>query len=73
MLAGSTIGVLIIGPTIIGFIPVMMVGVLIFVLGFELFLEAVWEPRKKLKVLEYLTVSSQPHSCKDSRMWLTSS
>jgi SulP family sulfate permease len=73
MLAGFTIGVLIIGPSIIGFIPVMMVGVLIFVLGFELFLEAVWEPRKKLKVLEYLTVSSQPHSCKDSRMWLTSS
>jgi sulfate permease, SulP family len=48
---------LMIGPVIIGFIPVMMVGVLIFVLGFELFLEAVWEPRKKLKLLEYLTVS----------------
>ena len=57
MLAISTVGVLIIGPVIIGFIPVTMVGVLIFVLGFELFLEAVWEPRKKLKLLEYLTVS----------------
>lgn len=57
MLAILTMGVLIIGPVIIGFIPVSMVGVLIFVLGFELFTEAVWEPRKKLKLLEYLTVS----------------
>lgn len=57
MLAVFTIGVLVIGPVIIGFIPVMMVGTLIFVLGFELFLEAVWLPRKKLKLLEYLTVS----------------
>lgn len=56
MLAIVTVGVLIIGPVIIGLIPVMMVGVLIFVLGLELFLEAVWEPRKKLKVLEYITV-----------------
>jgi MFS superfamily sulfate permease-like transporter len=57
MLAIFTVGVLVVGPVIIGFIPVMMVGVLIFVLGFELFLEAIWEPRKKLKLLEYLTVS----------------
>ncbi|KAH8663149.1 sulfate transporter family protein-like protein [Tricladium varicosporioides] len=56
MLAILTMGVLIIGPAIIGLIPVMMVGVLIFVLGLELFLEAVWEPRKKLKLLEYITV-----------------
>ncbi len=57
MLAAFTVGVLMIGPIIIGFIPVTMVGVLIYVLGFELFREAVWEPRKKLKLLEYLTVS----------------
>ena len=57
MLAIFTTGVLIIGPFIIRFIPVSMVGTLIFVLGFELFTEAVWEPRKKLKLLEYLTVS----------------
>jgi SulP family sulfate permease len=57
LLAIFTVGVLMIGPIIIGFIPVTMVGVLIYVLGFELFLEAVWEPRKKLKLLEYLTVS----------------
>jgi sulfate permease, SulP family len=57
MVALFTAGIMVIGPVIIGFIPVMMVGTLIFVLGFELFLEAVWEPRKKLKLLEYLTVS----------------
>ena len=56
MLAIMTFGIMVIGPSIIGFIPVMMVGVLIFVLGFELFFEAIWEPRRKLKLLEYLTV-----------------
>ncbi|GAB0132186.1 putative sulfate transporter homeolog p [Epichloe bromicola] len=56
ILAVFTFGVMIIGPTLIGFIPVMMVGTLIFDLGFELLLEAIWLPRKKLKVAEYLTV-----------------
>lgn len=55
-LAIFTFLVMMIGPSLIGFIPVMMVGVLIFVLGFELLLEAVWQPRRKLKLLEYLTV-----------------
>ncbi|KAK3329426.1 sulfate transporter family-domain-containing protein [Apodospora peruviana] len=56
LLAILTFLVMLIGPSLIGFIPVMMVGVLIFDLGFELLLEAVWHPRKKLKLLEYLTV-----------------
>ena len=56
MLAIMTFGIMVIGPSLIGFIPVMMVGVLIFVLGFELLFEAIWEPRRKLKLLEYLTV-----------------
>lgn len=56
LLALATFGILLAGPAIIGFIPVMMVGVLIFVLGFELLFEAVWDPRKKLKALEYATV-----------------
>jgi len=55
-LAAFTFFVMTIGPSLIGYIPVMMVGVLIFDLGFELLLEAVWQPRKKLKLLEYLTV-----------------
>ncbi|KAL2258393.1 hypothetical protein VTK26DRAFT_8319 [Humicola hyalothermophila] len=56
LLAVFTFFVMMIGPSLIGFIPVMMVGVLIFVLGFELLSEAVWVPRKNLKALEYLTV-----------------
>ena len=60
ILAVLTMGVMLIGPVIIGFIPVMMVGTLIYLLGFELFLEAIWDTRKRLKTLEYLTVS--PHS-----------
>jgi SulP family sulfate permease len=55
-LAVFTFLVMLIGPSLIGFIPVMMVGVLIFDLGFELLLEAVWQPRKKLKPVEYFTV-----------------
>ncbi|KAJ4416514.1 hypothetical protein N0V82_006709 [Gnomoniopsis sp. IMI 355080] len=56
LLALFTFIVLVIGPVIIGFIPVMMVGTLIFVLGFELLLNALWDPRKKLNWIEYLTV-----------------
>ncbi|KAF7912990.1 uncharacterized protein EAF01_002011 [Botrytis porri] len=56
LLAAATFGILMYGLILIGYIPVMMVGALIFVLGFELLVEAVWVPRKKLKPLEYLTV-----------------
>ncbi|CAI4216630.1 unnamed protein product [Parascedosporium putredinis] len=56
MLAGFTFVVMTVGPSTIHFIPVMMVGTLIFDLGFELLFEAVWLPRKKLKVGEYATV-----------------
>lgn len=56
MLAGLTFCVMLVGPMTIGFIPVMMVGCLIFDLGFELLVEAVWEPRKKLKMHEFITV-----------------
>jgi SulP family sulfate permease len=56
LLALFTFLVMIVGPSLIGYIPVMMVGVLIFDLGFELLLEAIWQPRKKLKPLEYFTV-----------------
>ncbi|KAI2784724.1 sulfate transporter family protein [Daldinia loculata] len=56
MLAGLTFGVMTIGPVIIGYIPVMVVGTLIFVLGFELLVDALISPRRKLKLLEYLTI-----------------
>lgn len=55
-LAFLTFCVMLVGPQTIGYIPVMMVGCLIFDLGFELLVEAVWQPRKKLKLLEYVTV-----------------
>lgn len=58
MVAAVTTAILFIGPVLIGYIPVLMVGTLIFVLGFELFSDAVWQPRKKLDRFEYLTVSS---------------
>lgn len=55
-LAALTSVVMMMGPKLIGYIPISMVGCLIFDLGFELLLEALWSPRKKLKRLEYLTV-----------------
>lgn len=62
MLAALTATIMVIGPVIIGFIPVMMVGTLIFVLGIELLSDALISPRHKLKRLEYLTVSVPPFS-----------
>ncbi|GAP86129.1 putative sulfate transporter family protein [Rosellinia necatrix] len=56
LLAALTFVVMTIGPKTIGFIPVMMVGTLIFVLGFELLLDALVTPRRKLKLVEYLTI-----------------
>lgn len=56
MLAGATAGILVIGPVIIGYIPVMVVGALIFLLGIELMQEALVDTWGKLSRLEYLTV-----------------
>ncbi|KAI1001576.1 Uncharacterized protein K3495_g6623 [Podosphaera aphanis] len=56
LIALATVIVMIIGPSIIGYIPVVMIGVLIFILGIFLLREAIWIPRKKLKLLEYVTV-----------------
>ncbi|KAI1823976.1 sulfate transporter family protein [Xylaria intraflava] len=56
LLAAATFLVMTIGPVTIGFIPVMMVGALIFVLGFELLSDALVTPRRKLGLVEYLTI-----------------
>jgi SulP family sulfate permease len=56
MLAIATFGILLIGPIIIGFIPIMVVGALIFMLGIELMEEALVDTWGKLHRLEYLTV-----------------
>ena len=57
MLAAATVGILFVGPAIVGFIPVMVVGALIFLLGIELMQEALVDTWGKLHRLEYLTVS----------------
>jgi SulP family sulfate permease len=44
------------GPAMIGFIPVCLVGSLIFMLGIELMEEAVWDTIGKCHKLEYLTI-----------------
>ena len=61
MLAAATFGVLISGPIIIGYIPIMVVGALIFFLGIDLMMEALVGPWGKVHRLEYLTVSSLPN------------
>jgi len=56
MLAFATVGIWMVGPVIIGFIPVMVVAALIFLLGFELLREALYDTWGKLHMFEYLTV-----------------
>ncbi|KAI9368571.1 sulfate transporter family-domain-containing protein [Aspergillus egyptiacus] len=56
MLAGATAGIMLVGPVIVGFIPVMVVGALIFLLGIELMEEALVDTWGKLHRHEYLTV-----------------
>ena len=57
MLAAATFGILIVGPVIIGYIPIMVVGALIFFLGFDLMREALVDTWSRVHRLEYLTVS----------------
>ncbi|KAL8641838.1 MAG: hypothetical protein Q9228_001409 [Teloschistes exilis] len=56
MLAIATFGVLISGPVIIGYIPVMVVGALIFFLGIDLMREALVDTWGKVHRMEYLTI-----------------
>lgn len=56
MLAIATFGTLLAGPGIIGYIPVMVVGALIYMLGIELMEEALTDTWGKLHRIEYMTV-----------------
>ncbi|CCG82242.1 Sulfate transporter family protein [Taphrina deformans PYCC 5710] len=56
MLAAGTAGIMFIGPTLIGKIPVMVVGALIFLLGMDLLKEALIDTIGKVSLLEYLTI-----------------
>ncbi|KAM5540073.1 hypothetical protein V8D89_006213 [Ganoderma adspersum] len=58
MLAGATTLLLLIGTGPIAFIPVMVVGALIFVLGIDLVKEALWDTRHRVSWTEYITIVS---------------
>lgn len=60
MLAFGTAGIMMMGPAIIGYIPIMVVGALIFLLGIELLREALYDTWGKLSRLEYFTVCGIP-------------
>jgi SulP family sulfate permease len=56
LLAFATVGVWVAGPAMIGYIPILIVGTLIFMLGIEMVQEALWDTFGKLHRLEYLMV-----------------
>ncbi|KAF8623274.1 hypothetical protein AX17_007480 [Amanita inopinata Kibby_2008] len=58
MLALATAVLLFMGTGLIIYIPVMVVGALIFVLGIDLIKEALWDTRHRVTKTEYLTIFS---------------
>ncbi|KAI0727658.1 sulfate transporter family-domain-containing protein [Fomitopsis betulina] len=58
MLAAATAILLVIGTGPIAYIPVMVVGALIFVLGIDLVKEALWDTRHRVSRMEYITIAS---------------
>ncbi|KAL8948391.1 MAG: hypothetical protein Q9222_005418 [Ikaeria aurantiellina] len=62
MLAIATFGILITGPVLIGYIPIMVVGALIFYLGLDLMREALVDTWGKVHRVEYLTSATKLYS-----------
>ncbi|ORX89223.1 hypothetical protein K493DRAFT_234296 [Basidiobolus meristosporus CBS 931.73] len=56
MLALGTTIIFLIGPTMVGYIPTMVVGGLIFHIGMELMKEGIWDPIGHVDILEYTTI-----------------
>lgn len=56
LLAIATAGVMVAGPVVIGYIPVCVVGSLIYLLGYELLKEAIYDTWGKLRRIEYSTI-----------------
>lgn len=56
MLAAATFGLWVAGPVVIGYVPVMVVGTLIYMLGIELTQEAIISTYGRLYALEYITI-----------------
>lgn len=62
LLALATTATWFAGPGIIGYIPVNVVGTLIYMLGIELLKEALWETFGRTPWLEYMAVSDRPNN-----------
>ena len=56
LLACATTAVWVAGPAMVGYIPICLVGALIFLLGIDLMKEALWDTFGKCHKLEYLTI-----------------
>lgn len=56
LLAIATAAVMMAGPGVIGYIPVCVVGSLIYLLGYELLKESVYDTIGKVRKFEYITV-----------------
>lgn len=56
MLAAATFGLWVAGPVVIGYVPVMVVATLIYMLGIDLALEALVGTYGRLQRLEYFTI-----------------
>lgn len=56
MLAIATACIMLIGPILIGFIPVCVVGALIYLLGYELLKESIYDTFGRLRKFEYITI-----------------
>ncbi|GAA5977360.1 hypothetical protein JCM5350_002440 [Sporobolomyces pararoseus] len=56
LLALSSVGILVAGPGIIGYLPICVVAALIFILGIDLVKEAVWDTHGRVSRFEYVTI-----------------
>lgn len=56
LLAAATAAVMMVGPVVIGYIPVCVVGALIYLLGYELLKEALYDTWGRLRKVEYITI-----------------
>lgn len=56
LLALATAAVMVAGPAIIGYIPVCVVGTLVYLLGYELLKEALWDTVGRVRPFEYATI-----------------
>ncbi|CAD6985731.1 unnamed protein product [Tilletia controversa] len=56
MLAAGTLGLLLVGPGVIQYLPVMVVAALIFVLGIDLAKEALWDTIGRVSREEHITI-----------------